>query len=307
MTELSKLILKEYQVRKTKAQKLAFIDLLRGHFPELQVEESGLIRSRNIVIGDVEHAQVVLGAHYDTCAQLPFPNMIAPKNFLFTLGYNILIAVPFLLLMIVCLAFLNSRNDMFLLNYWISFAVMMAVMLYVFMLGKPNQHTANDNTSGVITLIEILAALSEEERAKVAVVFFDNEENGLLGSSQFYKRHKKAMKDKLLINFDCVSDGDHMLMVRNKPVIQRYDERLKECFISTEEMTLHMEKASNTFYPSDQKNFPVHIAFSSMHNKRFIGLFMGRIHTKRDVIFEEENIEYLCGGIQKFVGKLSAE
>ncbi len=304
MTELSQRILADYQVRKMKAQKLAFIDLVKEYFPEMQVEESGLVRSRNIVIGDVNEAKVVLGAHYDTCAKMPFPNMIAPKNFLFTLGYSLLVAVPFLLIMMLCLAFLNSRNDMFLLNYWISFAVMMAVMLYVMMLGKPNEHTANDNTSGVITLIELLSALTPEQRSKVCVVLFDNEENGLLGSSQFNKKHKAAMKEKLLINLDCVSDGDHMLLLRNKPAAERYDELLRQCFVNTEEMTIHIEKASTTHYPSDQKNFPVHMALSSMKKHKLIGLYMNRIHTKRDVIFEEKNIRYLCDSLENFVDQL---
>jgi len=304
MTELSERILADYQVRKTKVQKQAFIDLLKEYFPELQVEESGLVRSRNIVIGDVDEAKVVLGAHYDTCARMPFPNMIAPRNFLFTLGYSLLVAVPFLLLMMLCLAFLNSRSDMFLLNYWISFAVMMAVMLYVMMFGKPNENTANDNTSGVITLIELLSGLTQEQRDKVCVVLFDNEENGLLGSSQFYKNHKPVMKDKLLINLDCVSDGDHMLLLRNKPAMEQWDELLHLCFVNTPEMTIHIVKASTTHYPSDQKNFPVHMALSSMKKHKLIGLYMDRIHTKRDTIFEEKNIVYLCDSLTALIQRL---
>jgi len=304
MTELSERILADYQVRKTKVQKQAFIDLMKEYFPQLQVEESGLVRSRNIVIGDVDEAKVVLGAHYDTCARMPFPNMIAPRNFLFTLGYSLLVAVPFLLLMMLCLAFLNSRSDMFLLNYWISFAVMMAVMLYVMMFGKPNENTANDNTSGVITLIELLSGLTQEQRDKVCVVLFDNEENGLLGSSQFYKNHKPVMKDKLLINLDCVSDGDHMLLLRNKPAMEQWDELLHLCFVNTPEMTIHIVKASTTHYPSDQKNFPVHMALSSMKKHKLIGLYMDRIHTKRDTIFEEKNIVYLCDSLTALIQRL---
>lgn len=304
MTELSKRILAEYQMRKTKAQKQRFMDLVKEYFPEMQVEESGLIRSRNIIIGDVDQAKVVLGAHYDTCAKMPFPNMIAPRNILFTVVYSLLVAVPFLLLMMLCLAFLNSRNDMFLLNYWISFAVMMAVMLYVMMLGKPNEHTANDNTSGVVTLLELLAGLDQEQRSKICVVLFDNEENGLLGSAQFNKNHKETMKDKLLINLDCVSHGDHMLLLRNKPVMERYDDLLRMCFLNTEEMTIHIEKASTTHYPSDQKNFPVHVALSSMKKHKMIGLYMDRIHTKRDVIFEEKNIRYLCHCLERLINEL---
>ena len=304
MTELSNRILADYQVRKTKAQKQAFIDLMKEHYPELQIEEGGLIHSRNIVIGNVDEARVVLGAHYDTCARLPFPNMIAPRNFLFSVGYSLLVSVPFILLMMFCLAFLNSRNDNFLLNYWISFAVMMAVMLYMMMLGKPNEHTANDNTSGVITLLELLAGLTEEERKKICVVLFDNEENGLLGSSQFHKKHKNAMKEKLLINLDCVSDGDHMLLLRNKPAMEQWDELVYRCFTDTEKMTVHIVKASTTHYPSDQKNFPVHMALSSMKKHKLIGLYMDRIHTKRDVIFEEKNIFYLRDSLTALIRQL---
>lgn len=301
MTELSQKILAHYQVRKTKAQKQNFIDLVKEYFPEMQVEESGMIRSRNIVIGDVNNAKVVLGAHYDTCARMPFPNMIAPRNILFTLGYSLLVAAPFLLIMMLCLAFLDSLSDRFFLNYWISFGVMMAVMLYVMMFGKPNEHTANDNTSGVITLLVLLSVLTPEQRSKICVVLFDNEENGLLGSAQFNKKHKEAMKNKLLINLDCVSDGDHMLLLRNKPAMERYDDLLRMCFLNTEEMMVHIEKASTTHYPSDQKNFPMHMALSSMKKHKLIGLYMDRIHTKRDVIFEEKNIRYLCHSLERFI------
>ena len=66
-------------------------------------------------------------------------------------------------------------------------------------------------------------------------------------------------------------------------------------------MTLHMEKASTTHYPSDQKNFPIHMALSSMKKHKIIGLYMDRIHTTRDVIFEEKNIAYLCDSLTKFI------
>ena len=39
------------------------------------------------------------------------------------------------------------------------------------MLGKPNKHTANDNTSGVITLLEIYGKMSEDERKNVLGVY----------------------------------------------------------------------------------------------------------------------------------------
>jgi len=53
------------------------------------------------------------------------------------------------------------------------------------MIGYRNKHTANDNTSGIITITRILEELSPEDRKKVCAVYFDNEEKGLFGSSFF--------------------------------------------------------------------------------------------------------------------------
>ena len=61
----------------------------------------------------------------------------------------------------------------------------MNLLFTVFMGGKPNKHTANDNTSGVITLLELMNRLSPEQKERTAFVFFDNEENGMLGSAFF--------------------------------------------------------------------------------------------------------------------------
>ena len=87
MTELSRVILRDWQVRKTKAQKQRFIEYLQSRLPGLAVEEGGWPRCRNLVLGDPENADVVFTAHYDTCARLPFPNFITPKNLLIYLLY----------------------------------------------------------------------------------------------------------------------------------------------------------------------------------------------------------------------------
>ena len=94
MTQTTKEVFETYQVRKTKKQKTAFIDyvqqLAERHGYTCQVEK-GAFGVRNIVIGDPDTAKVLYTAHYDTCARLPFPNFITPKNFLIYLLYQILI------------------------------------------------------------------------------------------------------------------------------------------------------------------------------------------------------------------------
>lgn len=49
---------------------------------------------------------------------------------------------------------------------------------------------------------------------KAAFVLFDHEEIGMVGSYSFAKKHKEILKDKLIVNLDCVSDGDHILVMK---------------------------------------------------------------------------------------------
>lgn len=303
MTEFSKEIFEKYQVRKTRAQKSAFIEYVRQKYPYALVEEGGFGKNRNIIIGDVASAKAVFTAHYDTCAVLPFPNFITPKNFIIYLLYNILIAIPFLALMRIAYYVFFAASQNFLVSYYLSLTAVLGVMIYVLMLGEPNEHTANDNTSGVLALCELMEALSEEERAKCAFVFFDNEENGLLGSSFFASLHKKEMREKLLINLDCVGEGDNMMFVISKKA-EKYREALSSSFETTEKKTPLFEKAISAFYPSDQINFKTTFAVASLKKKPVFGYYMDKIHTPKDTVCEEENLRYLCEGFVKFTKKI---
>ena len=301
MTAFSQLILSDWQVRKTKKQKLAFIRLMQSHFPELRVEESQIIHNRNLVAGDLETAEFILSAHYDTCAVLPFPNFVMPKNFLMTVLYSLLICIPFFLIAFGFNFLLALVTDNFMLHYWLSLILLFGLIILVFFAGIPNRHTANDNTSGVIMLCELMERMPEEMRKKVLFVFFDNEENGLLGSAFFRKLHKKELKDKLILNFDCVSDGDHILLVLNKAARKKYGGRLEAAFQSTAEKTVHLEKSSSAMYPSDQAGFPMSAAVAALKKLPLLGLYLDRIHTGRDRVFDERNIEYLCTRTLRFL------
>lgn len=62
MTPLSQTILEHYQMRTTKKQRQAFLDLMCQHYPRLQLQEGSFPRYSNIIIGDIENAKVVLVA-----------------------------------------------------------------------------------------------------------------------------------------------------------------------------------------------------------------------------------------------------
>ncbi len=305
MTELSKEILEKWQVRKTKAQKTAFIEFMQEKLPDLQVEAGGLPKNRNLVLGDPEHAKLLLTAHYDTCPRAPFPNFITPKNIFIYILFNVLVAIPFLALMFLTvwgMLELTGQNE---LSVIAGYAVMMAVMSLVLRTGPANKHTANDNTSGVITLCEIYARLTPQQREKVCFVFFDNEEKGMVGSSYYASRHKKdGLREKLLLNFDCVSDGDHLLFVVNKPARQQYGALLEQSFETAAEKTVEFCSSSRAIYPSDQSRFPVNAAVASLNRHKLVGLYMNKIHTDKDRVFDERNIELLTGGTVALVEKM---
>ena len=167
--------------------------------------------------------------------------------------------------------------------------------------GKANKHTVNDNTSGIITLLEVMGELDEEMREKAAFVFFDHEEIGLFGSMEFVKKHKKALEEKLLINFDCVSDGDHFMFILNKKA-QKYTSMFKEAFQCTTKEII-VTRSSNTLYPSDQLNFKCSAGVAAFHKNKFIGYYISRIHTKKDVMMDEKNIDILKEGTVKLIAR----
>ena len=304
MTPLSRQILENYQVRKTKKQKLAFIQLLKQHFPQLTVQEGSFPKCRNIIVGEVETAKVVLTAHYDTCAQLPFPNFIVPKNPLLSIGYSLLILIPFIGIIVLTEILLRLLTD----NGWVQyFGSLAAYLILFFMLiaGPANKHTANDNTSGVITLCELLGTLTESERSKVCFVFFDHEESGLIGSAYFRSKYKKVMKDKLLINFDCVSDGNTVLIAPSKGARKDHEALLKRCFRPSGKKSIEFVNAEKVYYPSDQAGFKKSVAVAALKYKFPIGYYMDRIHTSRDTVFDKENIKLLCDCVLKLLRNIA--
>ena len=298
MTELSKTILEKYQIRKTKKQKSQFISLMQAHFPEMTIQQKGNVR--NLVFGDVEKASMVLGAHYDTCARLPFPNFIMPKSPVLSILYGLVALIPvFLVVALINLGLFFCDVD-FDTRWLISVSTVCAAMVLM-IVGPANKHTVNDNTSGVITLCELMVHLSASEKRKVAFVLFDREETGMQGSSLFRKRYKKSMADKLLVNFDCVSDGDHIMVAASKAARKKYTKQLDQAFQPTDTKAIVQINAERVYFPSDQHNFNCSVVIGALHKKPFIGYYLNKIHTKRDTVMDKTNIKLLCDSILRLI------
>lgn len=309
MSEAVKEILEKYEVRKTKKQKSAFIEYAlgfaerNGYSAKVEENKKGV---KNIVVGNPEKASVIYTAHYDTCPRLPFPNFITPKNMLIYIVYQLFLTV--LIIGIPTLAaiglgallssFSVDESIVSIVKIWTEYIGIIA-LLYLMMKGPANPHTANDNTSGVSTLVSIMETLPENLRENVAFIFFDLEEVGLVGSSVYYKAHKSKMQNKLLLNFDCVSDGKTILFAIKKDAAAHLD-LLKASFIETDTFTPDFA-TKGVFYPSDQAKFPMGVGVAALKKSKRGTLYMNRIHTAKDTVFDEENIAYLAHGAVKLV------
>lgn len=307
MTEASKRLLTQFPIRKSKSQKAAFREWLSNELTQMghtsRVEEyKDMGSSANVVAGDLSTAEVVLTAHYDTCAVMPFPNFITPRTAWFFLLFQVMIALVTVIivvgLMVGTMALGLPRPAAVLVAY-----ALLVFMIWWMMVGKANKNNVNDNSSGVITLLEVAHSLPEELRGKIAFVFFDNEEKGLLGSAAFYKAHKADMADKLVLNFDCVGDGGHLLFIPTKPLKKdgKTLDRLEAAFLSEGSKRVEVCREGFMIYPSDQKHFPKGVGIAACHDNKVVGPCLGRIHTGRDTVLEEENIDLLRRGVERLL------
>lgn len=297
-------VLTTFPVRKSKRQKQAFRDAVQSYAASLGYEsrvEAGSLGSRNLVLGDPEGAEYLLTAHYDTCARLPFPSFITPCNFWPFLGYQLLIvalillaAFAFGLLVGLAAGDLGIGSIAGYLCVWVLIALMVA--------GPANRQNANDNTSGVIALLEIARTMPEKQRSKVCFVLFDLEEAGLIGSASYRKAHKTATDKQLVLNLDCVGDGDDIRMFPTKKLKkdrQRLTSLYKACGYFGKKNVLVQEKGFSV-YPSDQANFPYGVGICALRKGK-AGLFLSRIHTSKDTILEETNVNLLRAALTTFI------
>ena len=310
MTEAAKTVLTAYEVRKTKGQKEAFRAFLCRELGKLGYEprvESGrsLVTSHNVVAGDPEKARVLLTAHYDTCAVLPFPNFITPRNLPVFLLYQLAVAAVILILAAAVETAVLLAFDP---PLWVALLTVYAVLgfcIWWMLAGKANRHTANDNTSGVIALLEMAAALPPEDRDAVCFVWFDNEELGLFGSSAFAAAHRRVRADTLVLNFDCVGDGDHLQFFPSG-VVKKDSETmalLESAFLSQGKKVVEVVRGLG-LYPSDQARFRRGVGVAALKKAPLIGYYMDRIHTRRDTVLEEDNVQLLCRGVLRLAGMI---
>lgn len=290
-------VLRSFPVRKSRKQKQAFLDAVQSYLKTIgydSVIEKGSMGAQNLVIGNPETAEYLICAHYDTPAMLFMPNLITPCNAFTFILYQLFVVGLFFVAAVAAGVLIGLVFDDPAVAgmaggivYWL--------MLIAMLFGPANQNNANDNTSGVVTVLEIAKSMPEKERSKVCFVLFDLEEAGLIGSSSYQKKHKKQTANQIILNMDCVGDGNEIMMFPTKNLKKDAVkmEQLRRICGTWGDKSIAIREKGFSYYPSDQKNFPLGVGIAAFHRSRCAGLYCSRIHTKKDTILEETNVNIL--------------
>ena len=292
-------------VRKSKKQKQAFRDAVIQYLSGLGYDatvEKGTLGAQNLVIGNPEKAKYLVTAHYDTPASIGIPNFITPSNFFCFIMYQFFVVGLFFLIAFLVGFGVSFLTDDSLVIFWASYISYFGVLLLM-MFGPANRHNSNDNTSGVVTLLETARTLPENIRDKVCFVLFDLEEAGLIGSSSYRNKHKKATNEQVVLNLDCVGDGDEIVFfptakLRKNAAAMAW---LGKVYGKMGAKSIAQRKRGFAYYPSDQGNFPLGVGICALRRNKWVGLYMNRIHTGKDTILEETNVNILRAALTTLI------
>lgn len=298
-------VLKLHPIRKNKAQKEAFRADVLTLVKEMGYDchlEKGSFGAQNIVIANPKTAKYLVTAHYDTPASIGLPNFLTPCNLLVYLLWQILLLGGFFAASVAPGVAVGIALNMPELGGVIAMTIYWALLLLM-MFGPANKNNANDNTSGVVTVLEIARSMPQMHRDKVCFVLFDLEEAGLIGSGAYRKAHKEETNNQIILNLDCVGDGDHIIFFptkkakKNEKLMQEI-QRIGGWF---DKKHISLKKDGFYTYPSDQKHFPQGIGIAAFHKKKGIGYYVAKIHTKKDVCLEQTNVNLLRAALTTLI------
>lgn len=303
-------VVKNYPVRKSKKQKQAFRADVTQWLQNLGYpvcEEEGSFHSCNLVIGDPQRARYLVTAHYDTCARLPFPNLITPCNFWTFLLYQIFICLMLMLPALAVGGLVGYLLHSFDIGYFL-FVVLLWAAIVLMLIGPANSSNVNDNTSGVVTLLEIARSIPELHRKNVCFVLFDLEEAGLIGSASYKKKHKREIPNQLVLNLDCVGEGDDIYFFPTAK-LKKSKERLaplQKLAGGYGKKSIAVRTKGFSIHPSDQSNFPYGVGICAL-KRGWAGLYLSRIHTPRDTVLDETNVNILRAALTTLISGIAVQ
>lgn len=294
MTNWLKIINDAYPIRRTKKQKENFIQYTKDQLKKynLQIKADTLKNKHtNIIIGDVEKAKVIFTAHYDTPASSVFPNIMFPRNKIISYLYLFLYAFIIVVLSFALSFLINNFIYLDETKLIIVYMIIYLTLFYLFTRCFNNINNINDNTSGVATVFSLV---ENNKNKDVAYILFDNEEKGKLGSKEYSKKYSSILQNKLVVNFDCVGNGEYIVVVsKDKAIQHQYYNIIQNTLHDNDKFKVKMYGMKGSSSNTDFLNFECSLSIMACKKTKIIGYYTPNIHTSLDTVASKDNIEFL--------------
>ena len=261
-----------------------------GYKVRNDIRKKRQFKSVNVVTDNIEDAEYIVAAHYDTPGA---PGVILnAQHFLekFIGGKQALILIS---LFILCLLPIMYREVA--IYYFVLVLGLIEFMMFLFI---PNESNMVDNTSGVIGVLALARRFNGN--TKVGFVFFDNEEKLMLGSKKFSKKMCKEFpdfKNKVIINLDCISSSseESLWNINSKINIDKHNNLLETISQKLVEDRVLLNKVTiNSDQLSFKKNSTIAIGKYKEAKlpgcSKVLGYYIPNIHSSRDTTINTEDI-----------------
>lgn len=304
MKEYLDLIDERFPIRNSKEEKAVFRAWALGEAAGRAEENEGHV---NLVFGDPDSARVIFTAHYDTPRRGLLPNLMLVTNPALAWTYRLgtillLILAPSLAaawgvwkLLDLDWALMSHR----LLLLGVYTAVYFG-LFYLFFRGPANRRNRNDNTSGAAAVL----ALAADAWPGTACILFDDEEKGKKGSKAFCKDHPEIGENTLIVNLDCVGNGDTFILCGTAAAEEDPLYPVLQQAMADSGFSHRFCPAGKASMNSDQKSFDKGVGVCACRYKPLVGYYTDRIHTARDTVADAETVSRLAVALAAFAERI---
>lgn len=280
--------------KKDQEKKIHYINKCLAKIPCFNVNGS------NILLGDLENALIIITAHFDT-------PLVSIKHYLTNTRRFVIYSTINRLALFFTYTLIYLSSTLYLLsvistsNYpLIFFLLIIAYLLFPFLysliIRLPNSNNANDNSTAVCLALYLL----EKHHGKIAVILFDQEEKGKLGSRELKSSfHLPPYDKKLFINLDSIGCKD-IIFIRDDD----------NCHLNSDSLVIaQLNVLFKESLPTDYTNLPkgrrIDITTANGDMKNLKSQNYGYIHSKGDTEIDPKMIDNVISIIEHFVPKRS--
>ena len=298
---------REFPVRNSAEQKQAFRAWALGEAEQIGFAQAKAVHAEgheNLIFGRPDTARVIFTAHYDTPRRALLPNLMLVTNRVLFWAYHlgtvlamlgVSLGTAFAVRSILNLDWHHLPSRLLVLAVYLG---VYGGLFFLLMRGPANKRNLNDNTSGTAAVMELMRRNGEKDGT--AYILFDDEEKGKKGSRAFAKANPAVKENALIVNLDCVGNGDTFIFSPSvKAEASPLYAELKKAVGQTG-LNARLFPAGKAQMNSDHKSFDQGVGVCACSYKPKIGYYTGRIHTSRDTVAEPENIRRLAEALGRF-------